>query len=50
MPNYNESTIKKKLETHTISNEKIKSIGFNQQIDLETGIHEVFDYLDKYEN
>lgn len=50
MPNYNESTIKNKLETHSISNEKIKSIGFNQQIDLETGIHEVFDYLDKYEN
>tara|TARA_Y100000768_G_C23986333_1_gene689052 strand:+ start:3084 stop:4046 length:963 start_codon:yes stop_codon:yes gene_type:complete len=50
MPNYKESTIKNNLETYTISNDKIKLIGFNQEIDLETGINELFDYLEYNEN
>ena len=50
MPNYKESTIKNKPETYIISNDKIQLIGYNQEIDLETGINELFDYLENNEN
>ena len=32
---------------HTVSNENLKLYGFNPIIELETGINEIFDYLDK---
>jgi UDP-glucose 4-epimerase len=50
VPKSKESTLKNSNETYIISNNKIKSIGFKQEIDLETGIHELFGYLENNEN
>lgn len=50
IPECKQSTMKNNLETYIISNNKIQSIGFKQQIDLETGIHELFGYLENNEN
>lgn len=37
-----------KPNKYTISNSKLKSLGFTQTIDLETGINETFNYLEKH--
>lgn len=50
MPNCKQPTMKNRSKTYTISNSKIQLIGFKQEIDLETGIHELFDYLENNEN
>ena len=50
MPKGKQSTMKNRTETYIISNNKIQLIGFKQEIDLENGIHELFDYLENNEN
>ena len=47
--NEKNNTIKKTNKTYIISNKKIKSLGFNQKVDLDDGINELFNYLELHE-
>ena len=41
--------VQKLINANTISNEKLKSIGFIQNFKLEKGINELFNYLELHE-
>lgn len=45
----NKKTIKRTKETYIISNQKIKSLGFKQKVELDDGINELFSYLELHE-